>query len=176
MLLNLAAGLAAALYIAIRQLRVLPAKTSMRLPVILAVIGAIRLAQFLDQHGHHPGAVFASLAGSLLIAILFALLRTATIHVWLSGELAWRKGGVLTVLLWLLSVAAHLGYDFIDDRGDLDGFGSATLLLFLAVTWTIQRLLIQGRARRLAAADRAAQAQAGGGEPDAGPHRRIHWP
>jgi hypothetical protein len=168
MLLNLALGLAALVYIAVRQLQVRPAKASMRLPVILAVIGAVQLAQFLDQHGHHPGAVFASLAGSLLIAVLFALLRATTVHLWIGGSQVWRQGSLLTLTLWIGSIAAHLSYDYIDDRGDLDGLGPATLLLFLAVTWTIQRLMIATRAARIVAAD--------DDEDDEGANHHVRWP
>jgi hypothetical protein len=54
-------------------------------------------------------------------------------------------------VLWIVSLAVHLGYDYvIDGRGPLAGLGGASLTLYFAVTYTIQRLMIQARARRIA--------------------------
>ena len=46
-----------------------------------------------------------------------------------AGEL-WRKGTWLTALLWIVSLAAHLGYDYVVTA---KGVGDATILLYLAV-------------------------------------------
>jgi hypothetical protein len=57
-------GLAVLGLILYRQLQVRPVRDNMRLPAILAVIGVIELAQYL-QHRPHGPEVFAALAGSL---------------------------------------------------------------------------------------------------------------
>jgi hypothetical protein len=59
-------------------------------------------------------------------------------------------GDVLTVLLWGVAVAAHLGYNDLIAGGRRGGaaFGNATVLLHLAVTLTVQRLIVQARAGR----------------------------
>ena len=48
---------------------------------------------------------------------------------------------------WIVS----LGYDYlVDGKGAQAGLGSASLLLYFGVTYTIQRLILQARARRIA--------------------------
>jgi len=122
----------------------------MRLPLILAIIGVVELAQFL-QHGHHGPGVAVALAGSLAIAAVFGAIRAATVRVWVDGGQAWRQGNWLTAVLWVVSLGVHLGYDYlVDGKGAQAGLGSATLLLYFGVTFTIQRLILQARAQRIA--------------------------
>jgi hypothetical protein len=148
---NLLIGVLVLGWILYRQLQERPAKTDLRLPLILAVIGIVQLTRFLGQAGHHPGYVFAALAGSFILAVVFAAARAATVHVWVHNGQAWRKGNVLTAVLWIASLAVHLGYDYlVDGRGALAGLGAASLVLYFAITYTVQRLLIQARAKRIA--------------------------
>jgi len=62
-----------------------------------------------------------------------------------TGDRSW-----LTAILWILSVAAHLGFDYVVAGHNHNGFGNATILLYLAVTFSVQRLLVQARAQRAA--------------------------
>ena len=49
-----------------------------------------------------------------------------------------------------VSLAAHLGYDYIVDRkAGESGLGTASLLLYFGVTFTIQRIILQARAQRI---------------------------
>ncbi len=48
-------------------------------------------------------------------------------------------------------MAAHLGYDYLVAG---NGLGTASLLLYLGVTFTIQRLILQARAQRIPGAGR----------------------
>jgi len=92
-----------------------------------------------------------ALAGSLVIAAVFGAMRAATVRVWVDGGQAWRQGNWLTALLWIASLGVHLGYDYlVDGKGSQAGLGSASLLLYLGVTLTIQRLILQARAQRIA--------------------------
>lgn len=165
-LVSMVLGVIALGYISVRQLQVRPAKATMRLPVLLAVIGLIQLAGFIGQHGHHPGRVFATLAGSLLVAVLFAGARAATVQVWVDGGRAWRQGSMLTVLLWIASLGVHLGYDYVVDGSEEAGLGAASLLLYLAVTLTGQQMMIMARARRGAQGERL----------DLDGNKHIRWP
>jgi hypothetical protein len=98
--------------------------------------------------------VIAALAGSLVIAAVFGAIRAATVRVWVDGGQAWRQGNWLTALLWIVSLAAHLGYDYIVDRkAGQSGLGSASLLLYFGVTFTIQRIILQARAQRVGPSD-----------------------
>ena len=48
-------------------------------------------------------------------------------------------------------VVGHLGYDYlVDGKGSQAGLGTASLLLYLGVTFTIQRLILRARAQRMA--------------------------
>jgi len=151
-------GLAVLGLILYRQLQVRPVRDNIRLPLILGIIGVVELAQYL-QHRPHGPSVIAALAGSLVIAAAFGAIRAATVRVWLDGGQAWRQGNWLTAVLWIVSLAAHLGYDyFVDGKGQQAGLGSASLLLYFGVTFTIQRFIVQARAQRIAAGPYSANA------------------
>ena len=133
-----------------RQLRSRPVNASgLRLVAILAVIGAVQAYEFLDKH--HSGAVtYAALGGSLVLAAVFGALRAATVRVWLQGGQPWTKGNWLTAVLWIIALAAHLGYDALVTPGrGSSGLGAATVVLYLAVSLGIQRVITQQRANRL---------------------------
>jgi hypothetical protein len=167
-LTNLVIGVAVLGFILVRQLQAQPAKANFRLPVILAVLGIIQLTSYVKQHEHHSVDVFAALAGSLFLAALFAGFRAATVHVWVDGGVTWRKGTWLTAVLWIASLVVHLGYDYlVDGRGGAEaGLGSATLLLYFAVTYTIQRFIVQARAQRIADSEHL----------DGDTHMTVQWP
>jgi hypothetical protein len=112
--------------------------------------------------------VIAALAGSLVIAAIFGVIRAATVRVWNDGGQAWRQGNWLTALLWVLSLAAHLGYDYVVDRkSGQSGLGSASLLLYFGVTFTIQRIILQARAQRIGPQDPAGPRNTGARSPSA---------
>ena len=149
---NLLIGLAVLALILVRQMQVRPVRANFRLPLILAIIGVVELYQFLQhQHQHHnTGVVFAALAGSLALAAVFGAIRAMTVRVWFDGGRALRQGTWFTAVLWIVSLGAHLGYDYIVDGKSLSGLGTASLTLYFAVTYTIQRLILQTKAQRLA--------------------------
>ena len=133
-----------------RQLRARPLSgQSLRIVVILGLIGLVETWQFLQKN--HPGTVtFAALAGSLLLVAVFGAARAVTIRIWLQDGQAWSQGGWLTALLWLAALAAHLGYGYLlGRRHGVSGLGNATILLYLAITLAVQRVIIQYRAQRL---------------------------
>jgi hypothetical protein len=148
--LDVILGLVVLALLIYRQLRSRPVSASgLRLIAILVVIGVIQTYQFLDKH--HSGAVaYAALGGSLVLAAVFGALRAATVKVWLQGDQAWSKGNWLTAVLWILALAAHLGYDALVTPGrGSSGLGAATVVLYLAVSLGIQRAITQVRANRL---------------------------
>jgi hypothetical protein len=147
---NLLIGLAVLALILYRQMQAGPVKANMRLPLILAIIGIVELTQFLQHQHHSTTAVIAALVGSLALAAVFGAIRALTVRVWLKGAEAWRQGTWLTTVLWLVSLGVHLGYDYlVDGKGSQAGVGTASLTLYFAVTYTIQRLVLQWRAQKL---------------------------
>ncbi len=122
-----------------------------RLGLVLGVIGLIETVNYLGKV-HAGGIVVAALAGSLVLAAAFGAVRAATVRIWLQDGRPWSQGNWLTALLWVVAVAAHLGYDALlgSSRG-LSGLGSATVLLYLAVSLLVQYLVVSYRAQRLGA-------------------------
>jgi hypothetical protein len=147
---NLLIGIAVLALLVYRQLQVRPVRANFRLPLILAVIGVIELTQFLKTD-HHTGTVFAALAGSLVLAAITGAIRAMTVRVWIQAGQALRQGTWITALLWVVSLGVHLGYDYlVDGKGPQSGLGTASLTLYFAVTYTIQRFILQAKAQRLA--------------------------
>jgi hypothetical protein len=63
------------------------------------------------------------------------------------GRPALAQGRWLAGALWVLAVAAHLGYDeYIYKNAKL---GSVTILLYLAVSLLVQGVILQAKALRL---------------------------
>ena len=147
---NLLIGIAVLALLVYRQLQVRPVRANFRLPLILAVIGVIELTQFLKTD-HHTGTVLAALAGSLVLAAITGAIRAMTVRVWIQAGQALRQGTWITALLWVVSLGVHLGYDYlVDGKGPQSGLGTASLTLYFAVTYTIQRFILQAKAQRIA--------------------------
>jgi hypothetical protein len=148
-LISILIGVAVAALLVVRQLRAQPLNANFRLPLILGVIGLIELVEYLGKH--HPSAIaYGALAGSLVVAAVFGALRAATVHLWMQDGQPWRKGNWLTGILWVLSLAAHFGIDFlIDPHNPNGGLAGSAILIYLAVTYTVQRVIMQARAQRL---------------------------
>jgi hypothetical protein len=151
---NLVIGIAVLALILSRQMQVRPVRANYRLPLILAIIGVVELTQFLDHnHNRHDAALIAALAGSLVLAAATGAIRAVTVRVWINGGQALRQGTWLTAVLWIVSLGVHLGYDYlVDGKGSQAGIGTASLTLYFAVTYAIQRVILQARAQRIAAA------------------------
>jgi hypothetical protein len=138
------------------QLRTRRLSESYRLSIILAVIGIVEFANFLKGHPDDDGAIAVALIGSLVIAAVFGAIRALTVRVWRENGQLLRKGTWITAVLWILSLAAHLGYDDLV-AGHITGknggnVGDATVLLYLVVTLTIQRFILLNRVARQEAA------------------------
>ena len=151
-----------------RQLVVRRLSESYRLPLILAVIGIVEFITFLNGHPNNDGGIAAAVVGSLVIAAVFGAARTPTVRVWRQNGQLLRQGTWLTAVLWVLSLAAHYGYDYLV-AGHITGkngsnVGNATALLYLVVTLTIQRFILLNR---------VAHQEAGGQLPTQGPQVRT---
>ena len=135
-----------------RQLVARRLSESYRLSIILAVIGIVEFANFLSGHPDDDAGIAAAVVGSLVIAAVFGAVRALTVQVWRENGQLLRKGTWLTAVLWILSLAAHLGYDDLV-AGHVTGknggnVGDATVILYLVVTLTIQRFVLLNRVAR----------------------------
>jgi FtsH-binding integral membrane protein len=136
-----------------RQLQTRPVSSSYRLPAILAAIGAVELFSFAhSQHeSAHAGTIVTAVAGSLVLAAATGALRAPTVRLWRQDGQLWRKGTWLTLALWVVSLAAHFGYDALVARGTVAGVSGASVLLYFAVSLAVQQLILSARAARLSA-------------------------
>jgi len=123
----------------------------LQIVVILALIGLFQTVGYFDNN-HSGDGTYAALGGSLVLAAIFGTLRASTVRLWIQDGQVWQKGNWLTGGLWVVALAAHLGYDALVARGHGHGapsVGDATLVLYLAVSLGIQRLITQQRANRV---------------------------
>jgi hypothetical protein len=152
-LIYLLVGVAVLALLIVRNLRARPVReVNQRLFLILGVIGVIQTYQYLTQY--HAGATgVAALLGSLVLAAGFGVIRALTVRVWINDGQPWSQGSALTAVLWVIAVAAHLGYDaLLSGHKDLSGLGAATVMLYLLVSLLVQRVIVNARAGQLAPA------------------------
>lgn len=150
---NIAVGVLVLAFVLYRQLTTQRLRENYRLPLLLAVLGIIQFAVFLKGHPHDDGGIALAVAGSLVLAAAFGAVRAVTVRVWRQGGVLLRKGTWLTAVLWVISFAAHLGYDYAVAGHIVSGknggnVGDATVLLYLVVTLFVQRYLLMLRAAR----------------------------
>jgi hypothetical protein len=148
-LLYLVIGVAVLGLLIYRQLIARPVRGNQRIVLILLVVGLIEAVQYL-QKLHAGSAAVVALVGSLILAAVFGAARAATVKIWLQDGQAWAKGNLLTAALWIVALGAHLGYDYlIGQHKDIGDLGDVTVLLYLAVSLAVQRVIVGVRAQRL---------------------------
>jgi hypothetical protein len=158
--------LVALAWLLIRQIRARPLSESYKVPMILAVVGLAEFGAFLLGGGQQLAeflkgqrsfttiadgkTILAAVAGSLVLAVLSGAIRAPTIRLWWQDGQYWRQGNWLTLILWILSLGAHLGYDALIAHSTREAeVGDATMLLFFAVSLTVQRVILTARAHRI---------------------------
>jgi hypothetical protein len=152
-IVSILVGVAIAALLVVRQLRAQPVNANFRIPLILGIIGLIEVTNYLGKV-HGGSKTIAALAGSLVLAAVLGAARAATVRLWVQDGQPWRQGTWLTGVLWVLSLAAHFGLDYLlDPHAPNGGVGGASILLYLAITYTVQRLIVQTRAQRIPAGD-----------------------
>jgi hypothetical protein len=155
---NLIIGIAVLAVLLSRQLVTRRLSESYRLSAILGILGIVELVQFLSGHPHDDGGIAVAVVGSLVLAAGFGAVRALTVRVWRENGQLLRRGTWLTAVLWIVSLAAHLGYDYLV-AGHITGknggnVGDATILLYLVVTLFVQRYIMLNRAARQEATGR----------------------
>jgi hypothetical protein len=140
------------LYRQIQVRRVRP-QINLRLAAVLTVIGLIELIDFAGNH-HMSGRVLGVLVLSMLVgAAALGAIRAATVKIWRVEGAVLRQGTWFTIALWLLSLALHFGADWwIDAWKGPSGLATASLLLYLGITYGVQNAVVHHRAEGLLAA------------------------
>jgi hypothetical protein len=136
---SLVIGLTVLALILVKQVRPRPLNNGAALVLVLGVLGLAETGSFLfGQHqfgqfvtGHHqhlaavvpgPRMVVIAAAGSLLLAAVTGALRAPSIRLWRQDGQIWQRGTVVTVVLWLVALGLHLGYDALVTPGLGRGF------------------------------------------------------
>jgi hypothetical protein len=146
---NLVIGLLALGLVIYRQVVPRRVKSNVRLVAILAVIGVLQAYQYLKGQ-HVDATIIAELAGSFVLAAVFGLARAATVRLSFRQGSWWMQGSWLTAILWVVSLGAHLGFDaLVSGQHGHESLGDATILLYLAITYAVQRLVVQARSQRM---------------------------
>jgi hypothetical protein len=91
----------------------------------------------------------------LLLAVGMGLVRAATMRVWHTDAGWMSKGGALTVVTWLATIAVRVAVMLVAVRAGASE-GAGEIMLFVALTLATQNLVIAKRAGLL---DRAATAK-----------------
>jgi hypothetical protein len=114
--------------------------------LVLLVVGVVEFVQFVKVHPVHATGI-TMLAASLVVAAAFGVLRARTVRLWREDGVLYRQGNAVTIVLWLVAIGVHFGADVLIDRtGAATGLASASLLLYIAVSFGVQRLVVQSRA------------------------------
>ncbi|MFC8732946.1 hypothetical protein ACFT5B_10840 [Luteimicrobium sp. NPDC057192] len=155
---NVVLGLLVLAWVLSRQVQKRPVTpSSFRVPVILAAVGPYETASFVRDAAPSSGVpvgVVALLVLGVVVGGALAAVRGYQMRVWRDTDgTVVRQGTALTVLLWLVAIAAHLGIDVAIDHVShpLAGLGSVSLVLYLGVVLGIQGLVVQHRAQLVAA-------------------------
>lgn len=118
--------------------------------VILGIVGILEIALYLNGKPIN-GIAIGVLVGSLVVAAVFGVIRAYTIRLWREDGILYRQGNLLTVALWLIAIGVHFGLDLLIDRGGAGGaLATNALVLYIAVTFGVQRAVVASRAGQLA--------------------------
>ncbi len=150
-LLSLVVGVAVLGLLIYRNLVARPVRqANPRLYLILGILGIVETVEFIQKNHVDATIAVTALAGSLVLAAAFGAIRAITVRVWMKDGQSWSQGNVLTAVLWIVALGAHLGYDaLIGHAKGVGDIGSATVLLYLVVSLAVQRFIIVARAAKL---------------------------
>ena len=132
-----------------RRIRLVPRVLSLRLPIVLGVIGLIDLLSYTDNNtvtGSDWAWVLATLA---LGALVLGAIRAFTVRIWTSNEWVVRQGTWTTIGLWVLSLALHFVSDIGAAHNGAGNFEASSFLLYLAITYGVQNYVVHRRAEPL---------------------------
>ena len=148
-LIDIVIGAAVVGLLVARQMRARPVRegSATRISVILGVIGLIELSDAAKGHYVGTGPV-AWIVASLVVGGALGTARAFSTKIWrVQDGSAMSQGTVLTAVLWVVSLGAHLAMEVgIDDSTKIAGLGASSLLLYLAVTLGVQREVLRRRA------------------------------
>lgn len=149
---NIALGFLALALILYRQLKTRKVKEESSLRLIL-ILGGIGLLECVGAAKKYPptAAVVALMLGGVAVGAAFGIWRGAVVSLWRDTDgTAWRRGNWLSVMLWIPSIAGHVGIDFLVQRTPhMQALSSASILIYLGISLGVQNETVRLRASRL---------------------------
>ncbi|GAK31498.1 hypothetical protein WOSG25_100640 [Weissella oryzae SG25] len=131
-LANLFLGLLFLLWMVRRQLTAQILTFKSRTFIIIMIIGVYEFLQV--KHLTFNQGFYWFFALSLVNVIVFGFLRALSTHFWINDDgLIMRQGNWITLVLWILTVTAHLGIDRLWTSS------GTTALIYLGATLFVQR-------------------------------------
>ena len=153
--INILIAVVVLVWILSRQLRAKPLREQRpyTMMIVLGVLGLFQIAQ-LAGRVQITGAAYAALIVGLLSGAVFGWLRGRYVHLWRVDGVLTRQGNWLTVVLWVVGIAIHLGLDdagalLSPNNGAVNSLGTVGIMLYLAVALAAQRFATLARAKDL---------------------------
>jgi hypothetical protein len=140
-------GVLAVLYILNRQRRVrlVPRLLGLRFPIVLGVVGLIDLVSYTNDHHPSQSAYLWMVATLIVGGVILGAIRALTVKIWTSNSWVLRQGTGITMALWVVSLALH----FLSGASGAGNLEAASFLLYLAITYGVQRYVVHRRAAPL---------------------------
>jgi len=126
-----------ALYILRRQRRIrpVPRVLSLRLPVVLGVIGLAQVLSYTGAH-HVTGDDVGWVLGTLVVgAVVLGAVRALTVRIWTSNNWVLRQGTWLTMGLWVVSLGLHFIAGVGAQHAGAGSLEASSFLLYLSATY-----------------------------------------
>jgi len=159
--INILIAVVVLVWVLSRQLRAKPLKEQRpyTIMIVLGVLGVFQIVQ-LAGHTQITGAAYGALVAGLASGAFFGWLRGRCVHLWRADGVLMRQGNWLTVVLWVVGIAIHLGLDeagavLSPNNGAINSLGTVGIMLYLAVALASQRFATLARAERLDGSERA---------------------
>ncbi|QBO37058.1 hypothetical protein EQG49_11635 [Periweissella cryptocerci] len=154
MMMNVLIGVVVMGFVLARQLRVREVENKWVAQFIMGGIGFVGFLEFLQHQSMQQPMASLTLVlvvlGSLVLAVATAFVRVPSYEVTVVDGKVFRKGTVKSVILWLLTIVLHVGYDQLVTLLHVPGMaavGTSTLLIYLAVSFGMQKFLILKRVK-----------------------------
>jgi hypothetical protein len=118
--------------------------------VLIFALGVLQASTFLSKHA--VGTVLILLVtASVLIGLGLGALRGRLTHLWRSGGQLLRRGNRWTIAIWVVGLGIHLSIDLTSQQlgKSAEGFATSTLLVYIALSLGVQRLVLLQRAKSI---------------------------
>ncbi|MGW4488636.1 hypothetical protein ACWEOE_32935 [Amycolatopsis sp. NPDC004368] len=128
-----------------KQLRgtLLSRKSLITMPLVLTLIGVVTVADALPKA--NTGEL-ALLGADIVVLVVLGLARSASTSLTARGTTTFQKGSALTLVLWLATIGARVGFGFLGGYLGIDGsLTSASIMLTLGLSIGVQNALTYHR-------------------------------